>query len=184
MDSGDFSARGILRSAAQQQQQTIDPDAIEARATRVSVSGVSRIREGVVNTLAHRILLARTVSDVAMEAREAAGRLQALGMAKAAYVVLDHTGDGANGARLIDVALECVDGPRYSVRTEAGVNDAEGTAGVTARLINIFGGGEAADFHYTRGSRTRAALQAGISLPVAADPLRSVSFAAAQRSIT
>ncbi|KAJ2401673.1 hypothetical protein GGI23_001245 [Coemansia sp. RSA 2559] len=184
MDSGDYTARAILRGAAQQQQQqTIDPDAMEAKATRVSVSGVSRIRPGVLNALVHRIMLARTVSDVAMEAREAAGRLQALGMAKAAYVVLDHTG-GANGARHIDVALECVDGPRYSVRTEAGVDDAEGTAGVAARLINIFGGGEAADFHYTRGSRTRAAFQTAISLPVAADPLRSVSFAAAQRSIT
>ncbi|KAJ2514275.1 hypothetical protein GGI11_003554 [Coemansia sp. RSA 2049] len=190
MDDGTaLTARGIFQSALQQQQQqqqaprrTVDVGGLRARATRVSVAGASRIRPAVLDRLSHGVLAATTVGEIAQEAREAAGRLQALGIAKEARVVLDQAaaGDSRQGVA-VAVALECTDGPRYSIKTEAGVDDAEGTAGVAARMANIFGGGESADIHYARGTRTQAAFQGVFAAPVDADPHRRVSIAATQR---
>ncbi|KAJ2511800.1 hypothetical protein GGI11_004971 [Coemansia sp. RSA 2049] len=189
MDDGTaFTARGIFQSALQQQQQqvprrTVDVGGLSARATRVSIAGVSRIRPAVLDRLSHGVLMATTVGEIAQEAREAGGRLQALGIAKEARVVLDQAAaedDGRQGVA-VDVGLECTDGPRYSIKTEAGVDDTEGTAGVAARMANIFGGGESADIHYARGTRTQAAFQGVFAAPVDADPHRLLSIAVTQR---
>ncbi|KAJ2758770.1 hypothetical protein H4S06_002549 [Coemansia sp. BCRC 34490] len=187
-DETGYTARAIFQSAMQQQQhaprRAVDVGGLRARATRVSIAGVSRIRPAVLDRLSHGVLVATTVGEIAQEAREAAGRLQALGIAKEARVVLDQAAGGDDGGGrgvAVDVALECADGPRYSVRTEAGVDDAEGTAGVAARMANIFGGGETADVHYARGTRTQAAFHGVFAAPVAADPSRRLSVAVTQR---
>ncbi|KAJ2538781.1 hypothetical protein EV175_006422 [Coemansia sp. RSA 1933] len=185
MDNADYSARGLLQSmmqefnTEQQHAQIVSADEVEARVNSVWISGVSRIRTGVLDTLAHRILMARTVGDVAQEAREVGGKLKALGIARDAHVILGL----ADSGKELDVGLECVDGKRFRLRTEAGVNDTEGTAGVSGGLINIFGGGESADVHYTRGSKTKTDFQAKLAMPVSADPFRSLSISGSQRMI-
>ncbi|KAJ2663980.1 hypothetical protein IWW48_000992 [Coemansia sp. RSA 1200] len=189
-DGAGFSARRIFQSALQQQQQprrTVDVGALDARVVRVSIAGASRIRPAVLDRLSHRVMMASTVGEIAQEAREAGGRLQALGIAKEARVVMDQAtepesaGGGGQQGVAVDVGLECTDGPRYSVKTEAGVDDAEGTAGVAARMLNVFGGGETADIHYSRGTRTQAAFQGVFAAPVDADPHRLLSIAVSQR---
>ncbi|KAJ1667433.1 hypothetical protein EV178_001427 [Coemansia sp. RSA 1646] len=191
MEITDYSARGIFQNAglsSEPQRKSVDVGKLEAKVNRVSISGVSRIRPGVLNTLSHRIIMAKTVEDVAREAREVAGKLQALGIAKEAFVVMDQArseeGQKESSGLLVDVGLECVEGKWFSLRTEAGVEDNEGTAGVTGRLLNIFGGGESADVQYARGSKTQAAFHAGFAMPVAASPDSTFNVSGMQRMVS
>ncbi|KAJ2156691.1 hypothetical protein GGF46_005020 [Coemansia sp. RSA 552] len=145
-----------------------------------SISGVSRIRRGFVGGLVEPIFAAKTMGQVVLESREAAGRLQALGIAKEVDVELDRAVDGREG---VDVRFWCKDGSRYVIKTGVNVGDDEGTASVTGRLNNIWGGGESLEANYTRGNKTQAAFQALLRGPIDADPQKQWEVGVHQAAI-
>ncbi|KAJ2675970.1 hypothetical protein GGI25_003807 [Coemansia spiralis] len=185
MDSNDFtgySSREIFREAMRQEEPA-DIGMLSAKVGGLSVKGLTRLRNGVITKLVYPMLTAKTLREVADESRELAGKLQALGIAKEAHVVLDELhSDGKS--QLVNVKLLCKPMSRYIIRTEAGVDDNEGTAGVSGRLLNIFGGGETFDMNYLRGSKTQAAFQGTFSVPVDADPLKTLSITGVQRMVS
>ncbi|KAJ2009000.1 hypothetical protein GGI04_000805 [Coemansia thaxteri] len=149
--------------------------ALPARVGRVSVSGVSRIRAGFLAAVMAPTLGATTVQQAADAARDACGRLAALGMARQGRVELRQ---GAGDT--IDVHVACADGGRVAVRTGVDVGGDEGTASVAARMNNVWGGGEYAEAHYARGTQTAAAFRAVLGAPVGGDPARRVELTAQQ----
>ncbi|KAI9480120.1 hypothetical protein LPJ78_003284 [Coemansia sp. RSA 989] len=161
-------------------QRTVDIGKHSIGINRFSISGVSRIRRGFLSTLLEPVFAAQTVAQVAMESREAAGKLKALGIAKDVQVLLDRPENNQEG---IDVHFNCQDGSRYAIKTGVNVGDDEGTASVTGRLNNIFGGGESLEANYTRGNKTQAAFQGVLSMPVAADPLKQLEMSASQATL-
>ncbi|KAJ2892449.1 hypothetical protein GGI21_005607, partial [Coemansia aciculifera] len=159
-----MSARDIFNGAFRQPPvKELDVSKQPARAGRVSVTGVSRIRPSFLDRLLQPTFSAQTVGQVAAEAREAGGRLQALGIAKQVAVELDTLSDGT-----LDVRLRCVDGGRLSLRTGVDVGGASegGTASVVARLPNLWGAGEWAEAEWARGTRTAAAARAVLGIPL------------------
>ncbi|KAJ2781236.1 hypothetical protein H4R18_003000 [Coemansia javaensis] len=175
------SARGILGDGLRASQEApargLDVSGHPAGVSRVTISGVSRIRRGFMDRLLGGVLAARTVEQAVAESWEAAERLQALGMAKNVEVLLDVAGEGREG---IDVYLRGEDGGRYAIRTGVDVGDNEGSASVTARLGNIWGGGESLEASYMRGTKTAAAFHGLLAAPVGADPLRRIELGASQ----
>ncbi|KAJ2315568.1 hypothetical protein IWW54_000199 [Coemansia sp. RSA 2705] len=123
---------------------------------------------------------AQTVERAVAESREAAGKLQALGIVKGVHIELDQPQNGGEG---IDVHFSCLDGSRYAIRTGVNVGDDEGTASVTGQLNNIWGGGELLEANYSRGSKTQAAFQGLLSVPVNADPQRQLRLCASQAAM-
>ncbi|KAJ2801676.1 hypothetical protein H4S07_004871 [Coemansia furcata] len=175
---GGMTARDIFSGAFRKPQApVVDIGGQAARVGKFSISGVSRIRAGFLNDLLQRTFAATTVKQVADEAREAAGRLQALGVAKQAVVEVDAGSDGR-----LDVHFRCVDGSRFAVRTGVDVGGAEGTASIVARMGNVWGGGESLEANYARGTQTAAAFRAVLAVPLAADPQRRVELSASQAS--
>ncbi|KAJ1825730.1 hypothetical protein LPJ56_002535 [Coemansia sp. RSA 2599] len=200
LDSG-FSTRGIFseamgvapsppaqsrqpprRPAQQQQQQqqrtvTVDISKHGAHINRFSISGISRIRRGFLSDLLEPVFQSQTIKEAVDETREAAGKLRALGMAKAVLVEMDRSGE-KEGA--LDVHFHCQDGSRYIIKTGVDVGDSEGTASVTGRVNNIWGGGESFEANYSRGSKTQAAFQGTLSAPLDADPRKRLEATANQ----
>ncbi|KAJ2741026.1 hypothetical protein GGI20_005468 [Coemansia sp. BCRC 34301] len=159
-----MTAHDIL-SGAFRETKPLDIGGQAAQVGRVSVSGVSRIRVGFLADLTAPALAATTVKQIADSAREAGGRLQALGMAKHVTVEVD---EGEQGK--LDVRLRCEDGARLAVRTGVDMGGDEGTASVVGRLSNVWGGGESLEASYARGTRTAAAFRAVLAVPLRADP--------------
>ncbi|KAJ2777855.1 hypothetical protein GGI15_004375 [Coemansia interrupta] len=155
---------------------TVDVSRRNTRVSQFSISGVSRIRQGFLSSLLRPTFEARTVKEAVDEAREAAGKLRALGIAKAVVVQMDKSEDGD----ALDVHFHCQDGSRYIIKTGVDVGDSEGMASVTGRLNNIWGGGESFEANYARGSKTQAAFQGTLSIPVEADPRKKVDIVANQ----
>ncbi|KAJ1643867.1 hypothetical protein J3B02_003535 [Coemansia erecta] len=196
LDSG-FSTRGIFsealaptppqpariqqhpRNSSQQQKRavTIDISKQGAHINRFSISGVSRIRSGFLSDLLEPVFQSRTIKEAVDETREAAGKLRALGIAKAVLVEMDRSGE-KEGA--LDVHFHCQDGSRYMVKTGVDVGDSEGMASVTGRVSNIWGGGESFEANYSRGSKTQAAFQGTLSAPLDADPRKRLEATANQ----
>ncbi|KAJ2359358.1 hypothetical protein IWW50_000413 [Coemansia erecta] len=177
------SARDIFGEAMGRRQaapRVIDIGTHGTSVNRVSISGVSRIRAGFLNTLLEPVFAAQTVAQAVAESREAAGKLRALGIAKDVAIELDQAADNKPG---VDVCFSCEDGSRYAIRTGVNVGDDEGTAGVTGRLNNIWGGGEALEANYTRGSKTQAAFMGALTVPVRADPQRQAELSATQAAV-
>ncbi|KAJ2851027.1 hypothetical protein IWW36_001454 [Coemansia brasiliensis] len=162
-------------------QRTVDIGKHNTGINRFSISGVSRIRRGFLGTLLEPVFAAQTVAQVAIESREAAGKLKALGIAKDVQVLLDRPED--DNQEGIDVHFNCQDGSRYVIKTGVNVGDDEGTANVTGRLNNIFGGGESFEANYARGNKTQAAFQGILSMPVDADPQKQLEMSASQATL-
>ncbi|KAJ2720104.1 hypothetical protein GGI07_004816 [Coemansia sp. Benny D115] len=140
-----------------------------ASVSKVSVSGISRIRPGFLNTLVSPVIRAQTVEQAIDEAREAAGKLVALGMAKGVAVIAD-----ADDGDQIKMHLQCENGPRYSISTGFDMVETQGTASVVGKLYNIWGGAENLVVSYVRGVASQARFRAVLDAPVLADPRRSV----------
>ncbi|KAJ2101077.1 hypothetical protein GGI16_003546 [Coemansia sp. S142-1] len=171
-----MTARDIFNGAFRQpspQPAVIDLGNQPAQAGKFTITGVSRIRPSFLSTLLQPTFSATTVKQLADEAREAAGKLQALGIAKQVSVELDK-GDGIN------VHFRCQDGSRFAVRTGVDVGGDEGTANVVGRLNNIWGGGESFEANYARGTKTAAAFRGVLAVPLAADPQRCFEVSASQ----
>ncbi|KAJ2308840.1 hypothetical protein IWW55_000184, partial [Coemansia sp. RSA 2706] len=185
-----LSARGIFDEAqqaaarhsrpAQAASAVVDISKHSISINRFSISGVSRIRHGFLSTLLEPMFAAQTVERAVAESREAAGKLQALGIVKGVHIELDQPQNGGEG---IDVHFSCLDGSRYAIRTGVNVGDDEGTANVTGQLNNIWGGGESLEANYSRGSKTQAAFQGLLSVPVNADPKRQLRLCASQAAM-
>ncbi|KAJ1730184.1 hypothetical protein LPJ61_003156 [Coemansia biformis] len=178
------SARGIFGDAFRAAQgdrgattQVIDVSQQALCLNQFHISGISRIRRGFLATLLERLFEAKTVEQAVLESREAAGKLQALGIAKHVVVELDRAEEGREG---VDVHFRCEDGSRYVIKTGVDVGDNEGTASVAGRLNNIWGGGESLEAIYSRGSKTQAAFQGTLLVPVDADPQKHVELRATQ----
>ncbi|KAJ1944182.1 hypothetical protein GGF37_002316 [Kickxella alabastrina] len=162
----------------QPQQRTVDVSKHSSHVSKFSISGVSRIRPGFLNDLLQPVFAAQTIKQTVDETREAAGKLHALGIAKAVAVEVDQADNG------LHVHFHCEDGSRYIIKTGVDVGDNEGTASITGRLNNIWGGGETLEANYARGNRTQAAMQATLSVPVAADPRKRMDLAATQVTLS
>ncbi|KAJ2395463.1 hypothetical protein GGI05_001570 [Coemansia sp. RSA 2603] len=158
---------------------SVDVSRSNTRISRFSISGVSRIRQGFLGSLLQPAFDAKTIKEAVDEAREAAGKLRALGIAKAVVVQMDKSED----SDALDVHFHCQDGSRYIIKTGVDVGDSEGTASITGRLNNIWGGGESFEANYARGSKTQAAFQGTLSIPVQADPRKKIDIAANQAII-
>ncbi|KAJ2797288.1 hypothetical protein H4R20_005237 [Coemansia guatemalensis] len=174
------SALEILNEARQshrQHSEAIDISKQKTQVKRFSITGVSRIRSGFLRTLLAPMFEAQTVEQAVAEGREAAGKLQALGIARRVEIEFDSAADAQSG---MDVRFRCEDGSRYALRTGVDVGDNEGTANVTGRLVNIWGGGESLEAHYARGSKTQAAFQGILLAPIGADPQTMAELSAHQ----
>ncbi|KAJ1962777.1 hypothetical protein GGI12_002442 [Dipsacomyces acuminosporus] len=178
-----FTARGLFDEAmqpGQRQSQTIDVGAQGIAIANFSIKGVSRIRRGFLSELLAPAFEAKTVKEAVDEAREAAGKLKALGIAKNVVVKLDQSSAHPTA---VDVHFDCEDGSRYIVKTGVDVGDDEGMANVTGRLNNIWGAGESFEANYSRGSKTQAAFQGVLRVPVHADPQQRFEISAHQVSL-
>ncbi|KAJ2232976.1 hypothetical protein IWW45_004550 [Coemansia sp. RSA 485] len=178
--------RPILQQQQQQKQQqqqqqqrtaTIDISKQGAHINRFSISGVSRIRSGFLSDLLQPVFDSKTIKEVVDETREAAGKLRALGIAKAVVVEMDKSNEKEDA---LDVHFHCKDGSRYIIKTGVDVGDSEGMASVTGRINNIWGGGESFEANYSRGSKTQAAFQGTLSAPLDADPRKRLEATANQ----
>ncbi|KAI8326150.1 hypothetical protein GQ54DRAFT_139399 [Martensiomyces pterosporus] len=162
------------------QSQAIDVGSQSIAISNFSVAGISRIRRGFLSELLATAFSAKTVKEAVDEAREAAGKLKALGMAKNVVVRLDQS---STNPQAVDVHFDCENGSRYVVKTGLDVGDDEGTASVTGRLNNIWGGGESFEANYARGSKTQASFQGVLSVPLHADPQRRFELSAHQANL-
>ncbi|KAJ2626451.1 hypothetical protein IW137_005936, partial [Coemansia sp. RSA 1287] len=163
------------QASAQPSSQSLNIGAQNVRVTQFTAVGLTRARNDFLHTLLDSTFKAQTFQQVLHESREAAGKLQALGIAKQVSVALDkgpHDG--------VRVVFRCEDGSRYALKTGVNVGDDEGTANVTGRINNVWGGGEVLEASYSRGSKTQAAFQGSLSVPVNADPRRHIEVSASQ----
>ncbi|KAJ1816567.1 hypothetical protein LPJ60_005255 [Coemansia sp. RSA 2675] len=177
---GGMTARDIFSGAFRQpkpQSPVIDIGKQPACAGKFSITGVSRIRSGFLDDLLKPTFAATTVKQLADESREAAGKLQVLGIAKHVAVEVDEGSDGK-----LDVHFRCEDGSRFAVRTGVDVGGDEGTASIVGRLNNMWGGGESFEANYARGTKTAAAFRGVLAVPLAADPQRRFEVSACQAS--
>ncbi|KAJ2077565.1 hypothetical protein H4R24_005062 [Coemansia sp. RSA 988] len=175
-----LSALEILNEARESNilnSRTIDISKQKTQVQGFSIAGVSRIRSGFLRTLLAPMFEARTMEQAVVESREAAGKLQALGIARHVEIEFDNAAEGQTG---MDVRFQCVDGSRYALRTGVDVGDNEGTASVAGKLVNIWGGGESLEAHYARGSKTQAAFQGILQAPIGADPQTMAEISAQQ----
>lgn len=67
-----------------------------------------------------------------------------------------------------DIVLTLSESPRLWLKTSSDVGNGEGSVSVQGRLRNLFGGGERLEGSYEKGTRTKTALNAVLSTPVAA----------------
>ncbi|KAJ1895088.1 hypothetical protein LPJ66_004803, partial [Kickxella alabastrina] len=79
---------------SQPQQRTVDVSKHSSHVSKFSISGVSRIRPGFLNDLLQPVFAAQTIKQTVDETREAAGKLHALGIAKAVAVEVDQADNG------------------------------------------------------------------------------------------
>lgn len=70
----------------------------------------------------------------------------------------------------VDVVFTCKQKPRFFLKTSTDVGNGEGNAAIQARIRNVFGGAEQAEFSATTGTRTRHAFNASLSWPMFALP--------------
>ncbi|KAJ2775879.1 hypothetical protein IWQ57_000036 [Coemansia nantahalensis] len=142
---------------------------------RASVEGDVWCRRGFLGQLFLPVLGAQTVAEVVRESREAAGKLEVLGMASNVAVELDQADSGG-----VNVRLLCERAKRYRLRTGVDVGNDEGMASVAGRMSNIWGGGETAEATFSRGSKTQSSFLGTLTAPVGTDPLTQVELRAAQ----
>jgi outer membrane protein insertion porin family len=57
----------------------------------------------------------------------------------------------------VDVVLSCKEKGNYFIKTSSDVGNGEGNATIQARIRNLFGGAERAEFSATMGTKTRRA---------------------------
>jgi outer membrane protein insertion porin family len=86
----------------------------------------------------------------------------------------------------VDVVFTCKQKPRFFLKTSTDVGNGEGNAAIQARIRNVFGGAEQAEFSATTGTRTRQAFNGSLSLPMFAlpDHLFTVSAYAQDRDLS
>ncbi|UZJ54647.1 hypothetical protein CBS101457_003967 [Exobasidium rhododendri] len=78
----------------------------------------------------------------------------------------------------VDIVLACKEKGNYFIKTSTDVGNGEGNATVQARIRNMFGGAERAEFSATMGTKTRRAFSASLSSPLFASPDHNVTLSA------
>lgn len=71
----------------------------------------------------------------------------------------------------VDLVLRVTEAPKYFLRTATDVGDGEGSATATAKVRNVFGGGETLEGNLSFGTRTRNAFQVSFALSPIPFPL-------------
>ncbi|GAA5990706.1 hypothetical protein JCM11641_008471 [Rhodosporidiobolus odoratus] len=85
----------------------------------------------------------------------------------------------------VDLVLRVTEAPKYFVRTATDVGDGEGSATVTGKIRNAFGGGETVEVNGSAGTRTKNAFQLRFDTPILSSPTTRLDLTAfsAQRDL-
>ncbi|GAA5826820.1 hypothetical protein JCM11251_002906 [Rhodosporidiobolus azoricus] len=80
----------------------------------------------------------------------------------------------------VDLVLRVTEAPKYFLRTATDVGDGEGSATATAKIRNVFGGGENVEGNLSFGTRTKNAFQVRYDTPLLSSPTTRFDLTAFQ----
>ncbi|PWN25680.1 hypothetical protein BDZ90DRAFT_281493 [Jaminaea rosea] len=75
--------------------------------------------------------------------------------------------DSPHSKEETDIVIQLAEAPRFWLKSSSDVGNGEGSVSLQGRVRNLFGGGEKLEGSYEVGTRTRSALNATLSAPVA-----------------
>ncbi|KIL63859.1 hypothetical protein M378DRAFT_186916 [Amanita muscaria Koide BX008] len=137
----------------------------------VRVEGATNTRKSFLASLIDPVLAqpANTLEDVLHTTRRISQTLQKSNLFKHVEARLESSRQPLASPQDVDVVFKTRELGRYYLNTSTELGNNEGTASATARIRNVFGGGETFEANMAAGTKTKKSFRGALSFPLSSD---------------